>query len=215
MPDDTEELPDLLERLEDVWRREGDGWVDHLRPGLADDEILELTEPLGLALPRAARIWYGWHDGTDRVSGIRGHRIGGSGYSFLALSDAVLDYRESVDLAHRYAVIEEITPAQAGWDPTWFPLMQDTGGSTVGIDCSTPPETAAPLRQVHKADEDPEKVDAPSLAAVVRFWLDLHAWGALRYEPRVLWWQHTGTFSVWGPILGHDLPAWLERWDYF
>jgi cell wall assembly regulator SMI1 len=213
--DDTDELPELLERLEGVWRREGGDYVEHLRPGLSPDAVAAQTDPLGLVLPRSAVIWFGWHDGTDRHSGIRGLAIGGSGYSFLTLADACHEYETRVLQAQQFAEMDEITPAQAGWDPSWFPLMQSTGGSTVGIDCSSVPGQPAPLRTVHKADSDPEGIDAPSLAAVVRFWLDLHAWGALRYEPRFLWWQHTGTFEVWGPILGHDLPSWLRRWDDF
>jgi cell wall assembly regulator SMI1 len=59
---------DLLEQLAARWREQGMPIVESLRPGLSDAEMDELTQPLGVLLPREARTWWGWHNGADAGS---------------------------------------------------------------------------------------------------------------------------------------------------
>ena len=56
----------VLAELESRWQSQGAPIVSALRPGLSDDEMDRLTEPLGLSLPREAREWWGWHNGAPR-----------------------------------------------------------------------------------------------------------------------------------------------------
>lgn len=69
------------------------GVLDHLRPGLTDAEMDALTRPLGIVLPEEARVWWGWHDGTDPISvdPIRGGQFAmlAPGRIFLSLGRAV------------------------------------------------------------------------------------------------------------------------------
>jgi hypothetical protein len=64
----------LLEELAERWRALRAPIADSLRPGLSDAEMDALVSPLGLRLPHEARVWWGWHDGTD--SDLLSHGIG-------------------------------------------------------------------------------------------------------------------------------------------
>jgi hypothetical protein len=83
-----------LTQLKQRWQKLGlVGVLDHLRPGLTDAEMDALTKPLGIGLPNEARVWWGWHDGTDpvRIDPIRGEEFAmlAPGRIFLPLGDAV------------------------------------------------------------------------------------------------------------------------------
>jgi hypothetical protein len=73
MPDRAQQIPllteGLLEQLAARWRTHGLLIVESLRPGLSDAEMDELTEPLGIVLPREARTWWRWHDGASTEGG--------------------------------------------------------------------------------------------------------------------------------------------------
>jgi hypothetical protein len=62
--------------------------VDHLQPGLSDEQMDELTAPLGLSLPVEARRWWGWHDGVDPASArIQADRMVGPLWRYQPLSE--------------------------------------------------------------------------------------------------------------------------------
>jgi hypothetical protein len=54
---------ELLADLEAAWRSQGAEIAGLLAPGLGDEAMAALLQPLGLTLPEEARIWWGWHDG--------------------------------------------------------------------------------------------------------------------------------------------------------
>jgi hypothetical protein len=99
----TEPMPrmlmvDQLAQLELRWVKLGlVGVLDHLRPGLTDAEMDALTEPLGIVLPEEARVWWGWHDGTNPlvIDPIQGEKFAmlAPGRIFLPLSNAVRQCR--------------------------------------------------------------------------------------------------------------------------
>jgi hypothetical protein len=85
---------DQLTQLKLRWEKLGlVGVLDHLRPGLTDAEMDALTEPLGIVLPDEARVWWGWHDGTDPlvIDPIQGAKFAmlAPGRIFLPLGHAV------------------------------------------------------------------------------------------------------------------------------
>lgn len=85
---------DQLMELKLRWEKLGlVGVLSHLRPGLADEEMDALTVPLGIVLPEEARVWWGWHDGTDPVRNdpVRGEEFAmlAPGRIFLPLGRAV------------------------------------------------------------------------------------------------------------------------------
>lgn len=67
-------MADLLERFASALRARGIP-VDDLMPGLGDDEIDEITGPVGLELPEEVRAWWRWHDGDRRVPTCRSCRL--------------------------------------------------------------------------------------------------------------------------------------------
>lgn len=54
---------DLLDEFDDALRWIGAAITEIWKPGLSDDEIDALTQPLGLQLPEEARKWWRWHNG--------------------------------------------------------------------------------------------------------------------------------------------------------
>jgi hypothetical protein len=85
---------DQLTQLKLRWEKLGlVGVLDHLRPGLTDAEMDALTASLGIVLPAEARVWWGWHDGTDPlgIAPIRGEEFAmlAPGRIFLPLGHAV------------------------------------------------------------------------------------------------------------------------------
>lgn len=73
--DYTAELPDLLAELEGIWRQARDPLVGRLKPRLPDARTDELMAPTELQLPRAARLWFEWHDGAVPIMAHYGHRL--------------------------------------------------------------------------------------------------------------------------------------------
>jgi hypothetical protein len=84
---------DQLEALEAQWRAQGALIVDGLQPGLRDEEMDELTAPLGRTLPTEARTWWGWHDGTASTCGPQAL---GLDLLYLPLAGALNMYREQL-----------------------------------------------------------------------------------------------------------------------
>jgi hypothetical protein len=97
---------DQLAQLKLGWETLGlVGVLDHLRPGLTDAEMDALTEPLGIVLPDEARVWWGWHDGTDPlvIDPIQGAKFAmlAPGRIFLPLSHAVRQCQTLREVAGR------------------------------------------------------------------------------------------------------------------
>lgn len=55
---------DLLERFETALREVGSPVVDRWEPGLADEQIDALLQPVGIDLPEEARVWWRWRNGV-------------------------------------------------------------------------------------------------------------------------------------------------------
>jgi hypothetical protein len=55
---------ELLERFDAELRALGSPIVDTWAPGLSDDQIDALLQPLGIDLPEEARVWWRWHNGA-------------------------------------------------------------------------------------------------------------------------------------------------------
>lgn len=199
-------LPDLLACLE-LSLAQDTQLIEMLEPGLQEEVIRSMTSPLGLSLPPAAVTWFSWHDGTrdrrftDGNTTGQGRGVGASPMRFMSLTEAVHHYKCLVSVAERIAREMGCTPGLAGWDRSWFPLFDSQAGSVAGIDCSEGPSMGA-IRVVHKADENPEGIDAESLVQVVGWWLRLLAEGDYR-------WDGTRWFDTYRPI--GPFPEYLDH----
>ena len=112
-----------------------------------------LTAPLGLRLPIEAERWWGWHDGVpEKACAVAGDReLGGPGFQFLPLAEAVEHYRAGRETARRAAarlVDDEFADPDRWWNPAWFTIITAGHGVSVTVDCSVAEGDATPVRAV-------------------------------------------------------------------
>jgi hypothetical protein len=171
-----------LEELRARWQQQGLHVVDVLRPGLSDAEMDELTAPLGFALPREARVWWGWHDGAQPDDQGRIEMLG-PGRQFLSLVDSIEHsrmYRDSLwEAAER--------DSSLNWQLTWLPLSADVA-STV-IECGGP--FHAPVRCRAYDAELPHlgMVGVESLGALVAMYIRAYDSGGWRFDATLGRWR--------------------------
>jgi hypothetical protein len=165
---------ELLEELASRWRGQGMPIASALRPGLSDDEMDELTRPIGITLPCEARTWWRWHDGAFGPDEERGNTDLGPGRGFLPLADAV---RSTVTLRDIMRDVDgELDP---DWRHSWLRL---TGGETTVIDCGVAFDEPVPAR--HYRFEEPEtgEIGVPSIGTLVRLYIDAFDRGQWAYD---------------------------------
>ena len=179
----------VLARLDHAWETAGAPVGYLARPGLSGAEIDALVLPLGLRLPVEARLWWEWHDGTDRdasVTSIEGNLLGPV-LRLLRLDDAVNAYRSACQLANDAAGESGMAPQQ--WrEGSWFPVVSTLHDSLFAVDCSVPAGQVSAVRVVEAADEHRSVVRSSSLTEVVSFWVDAIETGGWAYDQQGACW---------------------------
>lgn len=173
-----------LTRLEHAWQRQGAPLIDHLRPGLAPDQIDELTAPLGLELPAEARTWWGWHDGVSVELTARFHL--GPSLPFFSLEQAASLCRRFREQALR--VWGE--RADEWWRPSWFPITDRVGA--IRCECAVAHGAETPIYWADSHDYDAEGLTTPkvdSFGTMVDWWLEALDAGAWSYDREAGRWQ--------------------------
>jgi cell wall assembly regulator SMI1 len=161
---------DLLARLEEAWALQGASVVDQLAPGLTDEEMDEVTLPLGLRLPIEARVWWGTHDGVPkRPDGSLGpERAIGPGLQYLPLREAAEAYIEDRRI---FGALEgDPEPFRPA---TLLPITRSTG--PILCDCSLPEGAPSPIYYTHtfgSPDTDLKHPVARSFGEMVCWWVD-------------------------------------------
>lgn len=188
----------LLNQLEEHWRRQRAPLLEHLRPGLTDSEADSLTAPLGLHLPVEARIWWGWHDGVsaDVLPGY-GRTIGGPGFQFLPLKEAVAVYVRWRKLAGELAgdfvgdPRVQLADQDYWWPPSWFPITSASNGDTVACDCSVAEGDPTPIRVIVAEEMGADREPAvDSFGQMIDWWIEALDLGAWRYDPDAARWNY-------------------------
>jgi cell wall assembly regulator SMI1 len=184
---------EMLTRLEGQWRAQGAPIVDRLRPGLTREEIHAVARPLGLTLPREARLWWQWHDGADSPDGLKvSVELGPLGYEYRPLRDLV----ETLTWARAFAAESAADPrmppeaaqARYWWNDAWFPLFAGLG--IVACDCSVSDGDPTPIRVVIWEDGPPfDDVKARSFGELITWWIEALEDGSWRYDPRSQQWE--------------------------
>lgn len=114
----TKDLDRILAGLGRLGRRR---ILELLRPGVPPDRTRERLEQLALVPPRDLCEVYAWRDGTDVGAAATVDELYlFPGYYFLALEDAVSDYRARID---------------NGWHAAWFAMFADGGGGFFAVIC--------------------------------------------------------------------------------
>jgi hypothetical protein len=184
----------LLVALESRWR--GQGWpgLERRRRGLREKEIDAATSPLGLRLPLEARRWWGWHDGLSVAPDMprKDHELGGPGFVYLTLADAVDVYTRMRGIAKELAATSgpDTIEADGLWHPMWFPVTEASHGGIVACDCTDPTAMRTPIRAVHWKNVVLGKIRARSFGEMVTWWIEAIDSGAWRYDAEVAAWRY-------------------------
>jgi hypothetical protein len=151
---------ELLNTLEEHWRRVGAGFVERLPAGLPDEEMDPLTERLGFRLPEEARRWYRWHDGSD-------------GYD-------VTSYRMLHSLAEDVEQTTWLTGMDPYWRDGWLHVMSEK--PCITFDCRVADDEPVPVWHYYQGFEFPPRPMFDSIGDMVLFWIELIDDGHLRWE---------------------------------
>lgn len=164
---------DLLEELAARWRAQRLPIIEALRPGLGDAQMDELTESLGLTLPREARTWWGWHDGA--TSDGHGSSNLGPGRLFSPLADAVRATAETRETMR--GKNGELDPV---WRYSW--LRMASGGERTIIECGVGFEEPVPARYYRPEEPETGARGVPSIGTLVSLYIDAFDRGAWAYD---------------------------------
>jgi hypothetical protein len=183
--------PDLLERLEFLWRTQQAPVADRLQPGLSEAALDELTSPVGIRLPTEARMWWQWHNGAAPDLSLAARRELGPGFAFLPLEEAVVLVERLRTMAQQVWAPEGQEAVDYWWRPTWFPITERRGA--VRLDCAVPDGEPCPVYWAYSHDHDADGLTTPkvtSLGTMIGWWIEALENGAWRYNTENSRWQY-------------------------
>jgi cell wall assembly regulator SMI1 len=165
----------LLEELARRWREQGAFVATALRAGLSDEQMDEATAPLGLRLPREARLWWGWHDGASpQIPGIAAEL--GPGRAFLSLAEAARECQRLREVM-RYAWGDELG---SYWRESWLPI--DAYKRPILFDCGVGFDDPVPVRSFFMEDPGAGAEGVRSIGELVLVWIQAIDCGAWTYD---------------------------------
>ena len=180
-----EDIAPILARL-DAW------YAAHLpdsyvfNPPATEEQLAAFERLIGLAMPRAYRQLYRWHDGEEDDRW--GHVFG---MPLLSLEQAAAQWTVWNEVladfdGNRYQI------SAAGWpqhavdpayiNPRWIPLTHDGSGNHIGLDFDPWPEGRHGQVILYGRDEDVKVVLAPSLGAFLQWLAGLLESGNFRLD---------------------------------
>jgi cell wall assembly regulator SMI1 len=164
----TDQLPDLLARLETWLTRHRPAFLKSLQPGASEIELHALQSQLGLEVPDDLRTLLAWHNGQ------------GEGYAGRFEENWILLSTSRIVAAKHD--LDEQAPGnghKTGWQPEWIPLLDDDGGDYLCLDTSQP---GAPVRAFWLGQAE-HPVVAPSLGDWVAEFVKAVEAGEYHEEP--------------------------------
>lgn len=173
--------PELLEALHECWARHEVAIVDHLRPGLARDELDRIEEELGFELPQELRLWWSWHDGQECPIDRREIH---AGPDLLSARQAVAQTRSLLDIARMGE--EDDPPGTVLWQEGWVPFTHSLWG---GVLACAPIAVRYVDFWIIPTLEDPV---ATSLGQLIAWWIELYEIGVYAYDPEHSRWTCNG-----------------------
>jgi cell wall assembly regulator SMI1 len=165
---------ELLDELARRWRALDAPIAQQLEPGLNDEAIDALVEPLGLRVPLEARTLWKWHNGARDAFIVT---TGGKAFSALEtcveLASQMRDIARDVARPYRLSASEADDMARSVWNWDWLPLAYDGVSGKLVIDAArdATPRDVCPV--LYRANDDGSKaaVVAPSIGSLVRQWI--------------------------------------------
>ena len=163
---------DLLEAFLASLTRAGFPTVERLYPGLTDEQMDEITAPLGMTLPTEARVWWSRQNGGDKALI--------ASYRYCApLEEMVAQAQQSRQLQRE--VSEEV--GNTTWNDRLLPLTLDPD-TIFACDCSVAPGAPTPISVwIPKDAEDLREPILPSFGSLVEIWITAIEEGLYQYLP--------------------------------
>ena len=175
---------ELLDRLEDRWRRVGAPVAGHLRGGLPADELERLLARLPGRVPDEVRLWWAWQDGTAPAQG-PGVMVTPE-LSLLSVTDALLRRTMLLNVAQQAGEATGL-PASTFFPDDWLPIMRGENTHVVAQVSDEPPALAA-LRFQEPASQDNHRIRVTSIGQMVQTWIDMIDSGLWTYTDG--FWHH-------------------------
>ncbi|MEY2515755.1 MAG: hypothetical protein QOJ89_3113 [bacterium] len=147
---------EILERFEAALRCVGAAIVDAWAPGLRDDEIDALVQPLGIALPEEARVWWRWHDGLRPGRGPQSWDLL-PGRSLLSLEDAL-----DLFVPEREHMADDGFPDMLLTPVTRHPIIL--------FGCDGAPDAPVPVYVMDDWSDEAPRLALPSIGELVLTW---------------------------------------------
>jgi hypothetical protein len=175
---------EILERFEATLRRVGAAIVDAWAPGLRDDEIDALVQPIGVTLPEEARAWWRWHDGLRPGTRPQSWDIM-PGRSLFSLWDAV-----DLFVPERQRMAEDGFPDM---------LLTPVGRHPIILfRCDGAPDAPVPVYVMDDWSDEAPRLALPSIGELVLTWTSYIDAGFVTTDP-------DGGWSAPGPALPHEV----------
>jgi hypothetical protein len=175
MPDPVILDQALMDRLINALSEQRVPMVEHLNPGLAEEEMAELVALLGQTLPEEAQVWWGYADGVP---------LDMPGSTNLTLSWSWRPLAETVAMCLKLRAIasEVVEPDEpSGFSDFWLPVAR--GDGILVMDTSQ--RVVAPVYTIDWHTYDPDEPPKPkrgSLGALVASWAVALESRALRFD---------------------------------
>jgi hypothetical protein len=174
----------LLGELEQRWHAQQAPIVRYLQPGISEEEMAELVEPLGMTVPSEVRTWYRWRNGAVETGRGIDREMCGTGWAFFSLQRATQEARERRGLALDVANGDVAEAERILWSSAWLPLAGNYHGGVMFVDSraqSDPPRTPVHYTEPQMGTQVPPP--APSLGQVITWWIEAIDDGICEYDP--------------------------------
>lgn len=166
---------ELLARLARCLSDQRLPWLSARRQPLSDDEMDQLTQPVGIELPPELRLWWRWFNGATRPRRVELTPV----LEILSLELALRGRGTMMDVAS--GVTETPDDAERVYPSSLLPVFGSGGSVTIAANSALGPAT--PLRYVEFHPNDhPLLMLAPSLGDAVHRWVEMFEAGYYRWD---------------------------------
>jgi hypothetical protein len=166
---------ELLARLERCLSDQRLPWLSSRRQPLTDDEIDQLTRPVGIALPPELRLWWRWFNGASAPRRVELTPV----LEVVSLEVALRGRDAMIDVAA--GVAETPDDAERLYPSSFLPLFGSGGSVTIAANTALGPATPLHYVEFHPNDH-PLVMLAPSLGDAVHRWVEMYEAGYYRWD---------------------------------
>jgi hypothetical protein len=167
---------ELLARLERCLSDQRLPWLSARRPPLSDDEMAQLTEPIGIELPPELHLWRGWFNGATTPG-----RAEVTPVLEAASLEAALRARECLRGVAAEAAQMRDEDIEQHFPSSFLPVFATGGSVTIAADAGIGPATPLHYVEFHP-NHHPLVMLAASLGDAVHRWVEMYEAGYYRWD---------------------------------